>query len=646
MSEYQVTLLGIPGVFNNGRIVHFPYRKAEGIFYYLCVEKKVNRDELISVFWGSSDESSGRKNLRQALFQIRRCLDKDAILLHGKNSLELNPKFGFGSEWDLPEADFALRQDRFLDFFYLKDCPEFEVWVENKRRIQLSRCLDYIKSELAEPLVCRDITRLRRLIGTWEYWKPWDEEMVLTGMKCYMQAEKYDWGIQMYHEYVKCLRRDLDEEPSHAVELLFRTMFHRKEVSLIRKTDRKDHFFGRLAELQYIDERIFWFLNHEPSASVVIEGEVGVGKTALMQQIYEMNRDAGVLELVFHCYCAEADFPLKSWRDLFKQLENLQNEGKIRLTESSTALIHLVLTGMATENPDVVHGGNGEYLSYMALENGVLNLLKELAGRWRIILYFDSLQWMDIVSRRLLQRVMIELGNRQVFMIATCRIDGEQDIRGLLAALRERDIITTLPLSCFTEAETTEIAGNALQGCGDAGISTREIFLRTEGNALVLMDTLNMIRQDGWKEGRPLPRIDMLIQLWLEKLTKEQRKVLDALSIFVEHAELEELELLVEMDRMELIEVLEQLLLTRFVVEQTWDDYIIYKFRHRFYKDYVYQHLSMGKRRLWHHAVARFYENQKNGERWLELLPFTIRQYEYSGYPEKADTLRNLQNNI
>ena len=71
-----------------------------------------------------------------------------------------------------------------------------------------------------------------------------------------------------------------------------------------------------------------------------------------------------------------------------------------------------------------------------------------------------------------------------------------------------------------------------MQGCGDAGISTREIFLRTEGNALVLMDTLNMIRQDGWKEGRPAPRIDMLIQLWLEKLTKEQRKVLDALSIF------------------------------------------------------------------------------------------------------------------
>ncbi len=48
-------------------------------------------------------------------------------------------------------------------------------------------------------------------------------------------------------------------------------------------------------------------------------------------------------------------------------------------------------------------------------------------------------------------------------MIATCRIDGEQDIRGLLAALRERDIITTLPLSVLHGGGDNQIAGNALQ---------------------------------------------------------------------------------------------------------------------------------------------------------------------------------------
>lgn len=646
MSEYQVTLLGIPSVFYNGKNVHFPYRKAEGIFYYLCVEKKANRDELIAVFWGSSDEVSGRKNLRQALFQIRRCLGNDVILPQGNNALALNKKFRIRTKWDEADADFAFCRERFLDFFYLRDCPEFEVWVENKRRLQLTRCLDYIKGQLKDPLVFRSVSNLRRLIDTWAHWAPWDEEMILTGMKIYMQAEKYDLGIQLYHEYAKCLRRDLEEEPSHAVELLSRTLSHRKEVSLKRKAERKDHFFGRLTELQSIDERIFLFLNHEPSASVIIGGEVGVGKTALMRQIFEMNRAAGILEFVSHCYIAESKFPLKSWWEIFQQLEALLKDGKILLSENSTRLIHFVHTGAAAENPDMIRSAEGEYISYTALENGVLNLFRELAIQRKIILYFDSLQWMDVVSQRLLQRIMIELGNRQIFMIATCRVGVEQEIRGLLAALSERNIITTLPLSCFTEAETDEVIKEALQDNRDSGINVHEIFLRTEGNALALMDTLNLIRQEGWKADTPLPRIEMMIQVRLENLTRQQRKVLDALSIYVNHAELEELEILTEIERMELIEVLEQLLLTRFVIEETSNNYIIYKFRHRFYKDYVYHQLSLGKRRLWHRAVAEFYEKQKNGKRWAKLLPFTILHYECSGDMEMANALRKLQSDL
>lgn len=646
VSEYQVTLLGMPSVFYNGRNVHFPYRKAEGIFYYLCVEKKANRDELISVFWGSGDEDSGRKNLRQALFQIRRCLGNEVILPQGKNVLALNKKFRIRTKWDDTEADFSFCRDRFLDFFYLRDCPEFEVWVESKRRLQISRCLDYIKGQLEDPLALHEPSHLRRLLDTWAYWAPWDEDMALTGMRCYMQAEKYDLGIRLYHEYAKGLREDLEEEPSHAAELLFRTLSHRKEISLMRKTDHKKHFFGRLTELQSVDERIFRFLNHEPSASVIIEGEVGVGKTALMQQIFDMNRGADGLEFISHCYIAESKSPLKSWWEIFKQLENLLKDGRIHLSENSTRLIHFVHTGATAENPDMVRSAEGEYISHTALENGVLNLFRELALQWKLILYFDSLQWMDSVSQRLLQRIMIELGNRQVFMVATCRAGVEQEIRGLLVALSERNIITTLPLLCFTEAETQEIIKEALQDFQYCESNLREIFRRTEGNALALTDTLNIIRREGWKDDIALPRIEMMIQVWLENLTRPQRKVLDALSIYVEHAELEELKLLAKMDRMELIEVLEQLLLTQFVIEETSNNYIIYKFRHRFYKDYIYHRLSLGKRRLWHHAVAEFYETQKNGKRWPKLLPFTILHYERSGDMEKADTLRKLQRDL
>ncbi len=153
MSGYRVTLLGVPGVFYEGDAIQFPYRKAEGIFYYLCVEKKVNRDELITVFWGSGDEASGRKNLRQALFQIRRCLGSEVIVQQGKNALELNPKAAIRSEWDASDSEFENR-------------------VENKRRLQISRCLDYIKMRMREPDACLEESSLCRLIEIWEYWKP------------------------------------------------------------------------------------------------------------------------------------------------------------------------------------------------------------------------------------------------------------------------------------------------------------------------------------------------------------------------------------------------------------------------------------------------------------------------------------------
>ena len=103
MPDDRVTLLGTPCVCRDGAVIHFPYRKAEGVFYYICVEKQTSRDELVSLFWSSCDENTGRKNLRQALFQIRRCLGDEVIILQGRNDLKLNQRVGLRTDWDAPD---------------------------------------------------------------------------------------------------------------------------------------------------------------------------------------------------------------------------------------------------------------------------------------------------------------------------------------------------------------------------------------------------------------------------------------------------------------------------------------------------------------------------------------------------------------
>ena len=64
-------------------------------------------------------------------------------------------------------------------------------------------------------------------------------------------------------------------------------------------------------------------------------------------------------------------------------------------------------------------------------------------------MYFDSLQWMDPVSQLLMQRMMIEFGNDRIFLIATCRTGEEKNVRGMLLALQERNMIVSLPLNCL-----------------------------------------------------------------------------------------------------------------------------------------------------------------------------------------------------
>ena len=60
----------------DGERVNFPYKKAEGFFYYLCVKKTATREEIISVLWGADNENVGRKNLRRSSISDKKTLRK------------------------------------------------------------------------------------------------------------------------------------------------------------------------------------------------------------------------------------------------------------------------------------------------------------------------------------------------------------------------------------------------------------------------------------------------------------------------------------------------------------------------------------------------------------------------------------------
>ena len=100
MDRIKVHLLGRPYVEANGERVNFPYKKAEGFFYYLCVKKTATREEIIYVLWGADNENVGRKNLREAVYQIKKLLGKEILVTAGHTSISLNPECMPEIDWD------------------------------------------------------------------------------------------------------------------------------------------------------------------------------------------------------------------------------------------------------------------------------------------------------------------------------------------------------------------------------------------------------------------------------------------------------------------------------------------------------------------------------------------------------------------
>ena len=92
MSQLRLFCLGSPILEHRGENVNISLRKALTLLIYLAVRKgKFSRDELATLLWPESDQSSARANLRRTLYVINKDLGEE-ILSSDKEIIFLNPQ--------------------------------------------------------------------------------------------------------------------------------------------------------------------------------------------------------------------------------------------------------------------------------------------------------------------------------------------------------------------------------------------------------------------------------------------------------------------------------------------------------------------------------------------------------------------------
>jgi len=96
----EILVLQNPKVLVNKQEMMFPYKKVEALLYYMAVEKSATRDQIATLLWEDCDESSARKNLRHALYTIRKVFGEELITSPTRQNLELNQELEIESDYD------------------------------------------------------------------------------------------------------------------------------------------------------------------------------------------------------------------------------------------------------------------------------------------------------------------------------------------------------------------------------------------------------------------------------------------------------------------------------------------------------------------------------------------------------------------
>ncbi|WP_026184499.1 ATP-binding protein [Salinispora vitiensis] len=153
---------------------------------------------------------------------------------------------------------------------------------------------------------------------------------------------------------------------------------------------------------------------------ILVTGEPGVGKTALVTQAVQEARDTDLLVLIASCWESETAPGYWPWTQVLRQLRRrLAAEVWAAIDQPSTASINALL-GETRARP----AADGDFAVYDA----VATALVAAAQTRPVIIVIDDLHWCDVASLRLLDFVARHTWHERILTIGTYR-DDEVDAR-------------------------------------------------------------------------------------------------------------------------------------------------------------------------------------------------------------------------
>ncbi|HYY21655.1 MAG TPA: AAA family ATPase, partial [Thermoleophilaceae bacterium] len=697
MPRTTISLLGTPRIEAGGEPLEVDTRKAIALLAYLAVtRRRYARDALAGLLWPEYNQTRARAALRRTLSSLGVAraqgwleVDRQSVGLggdgvwvdvdrfrellaecrtHGHPEAEVCPE----CLPPLSEA-VALYRDDFLAGFALRDSASFDDW-------QFFQA-EELRGELAGAL--ERLSRGHGALGEWEeaisYARPWlaldplHEPAHRWLMQLYAWAGQRAGALRQYRECVRVLQEMLGVSPLEETTRIYEAI---KENDLPQPpvffTDRgqaqqseereaeaagEDHssahgepLVGREAEWEAL------LGAYEAAAAgchlVILEGEAGIGKTRLAEELVAYAASRGSATITARCYQGEMDLAYGPFVEgLSAAIGREGAAARLReipahfLAEAARLLPELAELRPGLPSPPPLDSPGAQSRFFEGIGRVLLAVCE---GPSPGILLIDDVHWADASTLDLLAYLVRRLRTGRLCVVLTWRdelVAADHRLRGLLTEAQRARAATVLRLSRLDRAAVEELVGSVV---GDAGGLGRRLYDETEGLPLFLGEYLAAIASGSLAaedEAWSLPGgVRDLLHGRLAAVGETGWQLLNAAAVIGRSFDFDTVREASGRSEEEAVAALEELTGKGLVeeVKGAGERAVAYDFGDAKLRDLVYEETSLARRRLLHRRVAESLARRARRRRETGALAGQIaHHYQLAGRDaEAADYFR------
>lgn len=552
MSDLNLSFLGPPEVRRTDQVVQFSTRKELALLIYLAVEGGTHlRKQLSELFWPESDAMHGRAALRITLLHLRHLLDngtqpgphllitRDTLSLDLTSSIDLD-LHPLHEAWVAARASdrttltmvedtrrallsqlqsaISLPRGEFLEDFSLRDAPAFDDWVRFQREywhLHINEIFDRLSQLQFESGA---LTLAIATVNRWLALDPLHEEAYRRLMRLHFASGDRDAALHTYDICQAMLTTGMQTEPTPETLALAKRM--RAVAPPLRKEPPdaalapspavllEGPLQGRTEELSTLI-KAYHAARHGQTQVVLLEGEVGIGKTRLAAEFLAWAETEGADVLRGQAFETGGQQPYRPLIEALRPRIERENAPDDLLSDMWLAELARLLPELGDRYPDLSAPIGDKLVARNRLFEAVARLGQSLASRGMLILFIDDVQWADTASLDVLHYLARRFAESETpaLLFLTLRT-GEQEMQPGIAQWRtdmERSVkLTRLEPGPLTSEDVLHMLqtlegsrGQDEKHTADLERFSTWLFAETEGQPFYLMETLKILLERG-----------------------------------------------------------------------------------------------------------------------------------------------------